>query len=67
MEVGLSILFFLDSSDFDDAFRTLIEQSNNFVVDPIDFLTIFRHIFGHAESPLGHLIAGGFPHPRRGK
>jgi hypothetical protein len=54
MEVGIRILFFFELSDFDNAFGAFIEQSDNLVIDPIDFLTIFRHIFGHAEPCLGN-------------
>jgi hypothetical protein len=49
MKIGRRILFLLDFSNLDDALGPLVQQTDDFVVDPIDFLTIIEHVFGHGE------------------
>lgn len=49
MQIGRRILFLLDFSDLDHALGALVQQTDDFIVDPIDFLTIFEHVFGHRE------------------
>jgi hypothetical protein len=52
MEVRISILLFLELADLDDAFRSLIQQAQNFVIDEIDLFPILGKVFGHSHLSL---------------
>jgi hypothetical protein len=52
MEIGIRIPLFFDLADLDDAFGSLVQQAQNFVIDAINFFPVLGKVSGHSYSPL---------------
>ena len=51
-QIRTGILLLFESADLDDAFRALVEETQDLVVDPIDLFPVIGKVTGHEWDPL---------------
>jgi hypothetical protein len=61
MEIGISILPFLELADLDDAFGPFIQQTQNLVINAIDLFPVVGKVSGHSQPPLPSPVRRSHP------